>query len=359
MFEDMTYEKILQNALSRVDSDIDKRQGSIIFDALAPFCAELAQAYIQLDRVLSESFGDTASREYLIKRAGERGLSVYPASRAVIRGAFDCMLNVGDRFNLGEYNYAVTQYIDFDSYYYYKLECETEGECGNQLGRLIPIESIAGLSHAQATELITLGEDEEDTEAFRQRYLDSLLNQGFGGNTTDYRNWVKAIDGIGGVKVFKADDWLGAGTVRVVIQASDFTVVSADKVSEVQEKIDPSASGSGVGIAPIGHQVTVSGADGVELEISAELTLEEGETLSEVRVEIEEKITQYLMELNSQWESVDRITVFAMQLGARALEVNGVSDISNIEINGSQSNLRLGQEQIIDISSLVFDFGGE
>ena len=38
MFEKMTYEAILQDMLNRVTSDVDKREGSIIYDALAP-CA--------------------------------------------------------------------------------------------------------------------------------------------------------------------------------------------------------------------------------------------------------------------------------------------------------------------------------
>lgn len=36
MYEEMTYENILQQMLDRVTSDVDKREGSVIFDALAP-----------------------------------------------------------------------------------------------------------------------------------------------------------------------------------------------------------------------------------------------------------------------------------------------------------------------------------
>ena len=79
MFETMTYEYILERMLNRVPKDIDRREGSIIYDALAPAAAELCQMYIDLDVVLDETFADTASREYLIKRAAERGITPYPA----------------------------------------------------------------------------------------------------------------------------------------------------------------------------------------------------------------------------------------------------------------------------------------
>ncbi len=63
----MTYEVILQRMLDRVPDTMNKREGSIIYDALAPAAVELALAYIQFDMMLNESFADTAFMEYLIK----------------------------------------------------------------------------------------------------------------------------------------------------------------------------------------------------------------------------------------------------------------------------------------------------
>ncbi len=45
MYENMTYENILNSMLGRVPSTIDTREGSIIYNALAPAAYELAQAY--------------------------------------------------------------------------------------------------------------------------------------------------------------------------------------------------------------------------------------------------------------------------------------------------------------------------
>ena len=53
MFE-VDYEDILQRMLDRVPDSIDKRQGSIIYDALAPAAAELTQAYIYVDFVVAK-----------------------------------------------------------------------------------------------------------------------------------------------------------------------------------------------------------------------------------------------------------------------------------------------------------------
>ena len=83
MYEEMTYEVIMQRLLNRVPDTFDKREGAIIFDALAPAAAELAQLYVQLDVVLNQTFADTATGEYLEKRCAEDmevAFSMFPTS---------------------------------------------------------------------------------------------------------------------------------------------------------------------------------------------------------------------------------------------------------------------------------------
>ena len=43
MFEDKTYENLLNDKLSRVPKDIDSREGSVVFDATAGYSLEEAQ----------------------------------------------------------------------------------------------------------------------------------------------------------------------------------------------------------------------------------------------------------------------------------------------------------------------------
>ena len=48
MYEEETYEEILYRMLDRVDDSFDKREGSVIYDALAPAAAEHAIMYMEL-----------------------------------------------------------------------------------------------------------------------------------------------------------------------------------------------------------------------------------------------------------------------------------------------------------------------
>ncbi len=46
MFEEYTFEQIMTNMMARVPNTIDKRQGSIIYNALAPAAVELSLIHI-------------------------------------------------------------------------------------------------------------------------------------------------------------------------------------------------------------------------------------------------------------------------------------------------------------------------
>lgn len=131
MYESTTYEIIRDRMLSRVSDRFDKREGSVIWDTHSPTAIELQILYIELDCILRDAYGDSASREFLIRRCRERGITPYPATRAVLKGQFtpvdiDVM---GQRFNIGDLNYVVTEQTAPGEY---RVECETEGKTGNQ-----------------------------------------------------------------------------------------------------------------------------------------------------------------------------------------------------------------------------------
>ena len=61
----MTYEELVQAILDRVPSDVDNREGSIIYDAVAPCAYFLVQQNFQLDNFVDLVLPDKAEGEYL------------------------------------------------------------------------------------------------------------------------------------------------------------------------------------------------------------------------------------------------------------------------------------------------------
>jgi len=348
LFEDQTFEAILERMLDRVPDNIDKREGSIIWNALAPAAAELAQKYIELDIILNLTFADTSSGEYLTRRAAEIGVERKPATKAKRKGLFyganDALMDVpiGSRFRIDDLIYVVTEQISTGEFI---LECETPGTIGNNpSGTMLPIEYVDGLARAELTDIIEHGVDEEDDESLRQRYFDNLRGQAFGGNIADYKQKTLAIPGVGAVKVYPV--WNGPGTVRLVILNSNFEPAAPGLVDSVQEIMDPPPQGEGYGTAPIGHIVTVQSAIGVNINVETTLLLDDGYTPENILPAVSAKIEEYLDELRRTWQDTNEIIVRVALIEARVLDVPGVLDISNTMINGSPSNLILSSDEV-------------
>lgn len=350
MYENVTYEEILNRMLDRIPNSIDKREGSIIYAALAPAALELQNMYIELDVILNETFADTASMEYLTRRCAERGITPRPATNAVLRGVFNLAdIPYGARFSLHELTYRVVEKIADGEF---KLECETLGTEGNtKLGTLLPVEYIEGLESAELVELLIPGENEEDVEDLRERYFNSISAQAFGGNAADYQQKVNAIDGVGGAKVYPA--WNGGGTVKIVIIDSDYQSPSAALVEAIQTAVDPVQNqGEGLGIAPIGHVVTVEGVGEEEVDIATTITYQSGWDWSDIQEAVYAAIDTYFHELSESWAGNDSLIVRISQIETRILSLDGVVDITGTTINGQAQNLTMG-ENVLPIRGSV------
>lgn len=394
MYEDTTYEAILQRMLDRVPDRFDKREGSVIWDTHSPTAIELQILYIELDAILREAYGDTASREFLILRCRERGIHPRGATKAVLRGTFvpDGLVVAGQRFNIGEVNYVFTGNRAGDEKGGWEVECEAPGRIGNQFfGPMVPMEYIKGLQAAELTEVLIPGEDEEDTEDLRKRYLASFDENAFGGNRADYLKKADGIPGVGRTKVARlwngdispaglipgkdveawyngikdtvggaVKTWLDAvfcaakekklttgGTVLLTIIDSEFGAASDALVQTVQTAIDPEVNaGEGYGLAPIGHVVKVESAKAKDITVRTTLTFEPGYGWGNLQGALEEAVSAYLLELRKEWADASYLIVRVSQIDTQLLKVPGVIDVEGTALNGERNNLALGEYEV-------------
>lgn len=370
----------------------------MVMNGVAPSMAELAMLYIGLDFVFTATYIATAPREYLIKRGQDRNMSPEPATCAVFRAEFNTEVPIGTRFSRDDLNFTVTERMDptndTSTGLSYQVQCETPGAAANgYTGTLIPIDYVDGLTRAELVALLIPGEDEEDTEVYRQRLLDSFQSQAFGGNQADYIEKVSAIPGVGSLKVhpvwngglnpasFIPGDsvtqwyngivntlepsvaaWLTAiytaakdkllttgGTVKLVILASNNTTPSSTLLDEIQTTVDPTQNaGEGVGLAPIGHVVTVVGVEQETVDITLNLTYAPGWNWAAAKSYVEKVIDDYFEELTEGWASSDHITVRISQIESRILAECStmITDLSGTKINNVEANLVLGEDSI-------------
>lgn len=343
MFEHLSQEQLMNEALAQVSNDVDKREGSIIWDALSPHSKQLYELYFAMDGMLKEMFGDTASREFLIKLCLERGIIPEPATPAIRKGEFNINVPIGSRFNLENLNYVVTEKISDGVF---ELRCETVGSVGNEMfGTLIPIEYIDGLQSAQLTDVLVPGEDEQATEDLRQQYLGSFESLAFGGNRKYYKEKVHQLQGVGGIKMYRVRN--GIYNVKLVIMDAQFNTPSTTLLTDLQTAIDPEWNqGEGLGIAPIGHVVNVVGVDEIPIDIAFNLNYDAGYDWSYIESDILTMLDNYFLDLKKIWQDSTQIIVRISQIEAKVLEIAGVIDLSNTLINGRPENVLLGENEI-------------
>lgn len=357
-----TFKYLMESALDNVPDSLDKREGSIIYDALAPACYELAEYYMELKKILENTFASTANNEYLDLRAAEQGLERYAASYAVKRGDFltssgnPAVIPIGSRFSVISdtlnINYVVTEaYLDEFGEVVpgaYRMTCEEIGTQGNSYtGPLIPITYIQSLKTATLSDLLVPARDEETDDELRDRYFLAVNDKPFGGNIAQYDEELKGIDGVGEVQIYPV--WNGGGSVKLSVIDAEYNILTNDFITTLQNMIDPTPQGTGLGLAPIGHTVTVTTPTEKIIDITATVVLESGYTLGQVTPLIEEAIESYLLGLREIWGVSDDLNNYALavyiaRINAAVLGVAGIANITGTTINGLASDLILTQD---------------
>lgn len=357
-----TYEYILTEALSKVPDNVDKREGSIIRDALSPCCYEAAKHILYLADIIEQTYIETANGLWLDGRVIEGGITRDPATYAKKLGVFKtqldepCQISIGQSFStVGDtiLNYTAVQvYANEDGGVVpgsYIMQCNTVGSVGNSyIGRIVPNDYIEKLASAEITTLLYPGEEEESDDSLRERFLANLMKTAFGGNIAQYRQWAKEIPGIGGVQVYSV--WAGGGTVKLSIIDTDYNSCSSEFCQTILEKFDPENSGGktglGLGIAPIGHKVTVSTPLPRTINVSGKITLLPGYKLETLLPQIKLALEEYLLSLRQAWENSDdennySVIVYLGRINFAILNVKGVSSAYELQLNGTDTDIRL------------------
>ncbi len=348
-FSQYTYAFLRQQMLSQVPDTFDKRDSAPLPTAISPAAYVLAGFYLTLNQVQQQAFVQTASGQSLDYLGVLAGLTRYPASPAVRLGVFNTAVPMGARFSTvnGEnsINFSVTAAESEANQY--QLTAETPGTVGNEYtGPILPITNVPGLTSAQITDILVPGDDEETDDAFRQRIISALNNRPFGGNIADYQQNIMAIDGVGAVQVYPT--WNGGGTIKCSILGADYMPASSELVQNVQTAIDPPTSGQGMGLAPIGAQVTIVAPTELTVNVSATLTLAPGYSIEQVQPLVEASIETYLLSVRQAWGNQMGSTtaeyvadVYLSRVTAAIVGTTGVVNATNVQLNGSTADLIL------------------
>lgn len=344
LFEDKTQNNIMIDLKDATDPDTNTEEGTLIDHSFRGAAAEFEQAYIELGLIDQNGYAPTADREHLLLRGRERGIPPLLATNAVWKAVFNIEIALNARFSAGELTYICTEKVTEKTY---RLMCEQTGTKGNIKQKdLTPIEFIDGFDNGELAELLTPARNEEETEAYRARYL-SIVSaaQAFGGNRAQYKAMMKKIEGVGACKVYRVTK--DEKRIKIYFLDTTYNTPNDTLVADVQEIVDPiGKQGEGEGEATIFHVVDILPCISETVKIEADITIDTGYTWQDLLPSVQEKIDAHYLELAKEWENEQYITVRILKVNAAIASVEGVVDVQNTALNGKEENLLLDPNAI-------------
>lgn len=345
VYEEKTYENILEGIMDRMDDDMDKREGSILYDAAAPAAYHLAKMYFELMNFIDLVLPDTSAGEYLDRFAAAFHLQRKEAVKAVRVGEFDKEITEGARFSGNGEKALIYQVLSFeekaDDKYRYLLECETAGQAGNEYtGELLPVDYINGLTYAQLKEIRVEGTDTETDEELRKRMFEKIRKPSTSGNANDYYNWAMECSGVGAAKIFPL--WNGPGTVKIVIANENRTAAGQGILDNVAKIIEEKR--------PVGATVTVVSGKEKHLDISVHVKIAKSTNLTTVKNQFFTNMEAYLK------ESIFGLEYISLaKAGSMLMQISGVEDYDNMILNGEKKNIEVGQEELFSVGTITME----
>ena len=366
--QDQTEENIMSRMLDKVPSDIDKSEGSFIWDAQAPVAFMLSEAALWAQELLRRGFASTAASDNeayrspeLDLRAAEHGLTRREAVAS--SGSVLFTGKPGTVVPAGTYVATPADEISGESSVEYVTTAEITmsdtgsgtapiravipGKRGNVPAGVIQVmmTSISGITSVTNPEPTKSGADIETDQSLLERFYAKVRSQGTSGNKAQYMQWANEIAGVGGVEVVPL--WKGPGTVGMYVIDTDKRAASKDIVDAVQKYIDPTQDGQGEGMAPAGPVITAMPAEEVKINISVKVqrTQEKPSTLDEIRQLIEDGVRTYLQQI--AFNRKDPLVRYT-RIAAVLLDIPIIVDYTDLAINGNteQVNIEIGSGQV-------------
>ncbi len=335
-----TPSEIMERMKKRLSLPASTMEGSFTADNIQAVANELGKIYSEdYDRLISRSHITTAVGEDLDVAAKEnhgmvRNSATYEQVNLLFTGTPGTVIDE----NMGAYvddiifmvagNYEIS-----DTGSVLATAICTESGSGYQVSAgvvinlLDPYEGITSVINPDPS---SGGYDRETDDDFRSRILENEADTPGYGNIAWYRATAKEVTGVEKAKVF--DVARGKGTVDVVIIASGNQAASQVLVQRVADHIED--------LRLAGVDVLVESGVPFSVAASAAVYLDPSVSLASVTAEFKGRLMEYLDSIEFVYEKV-KSRVSLAKVSELLLGCSGVTDIENLQLNGSAASIEL------------------
>ncbi len=329
----MTFEEMMEMALSSFAGKYDTQEGSFLYTILAPAIFTVWEFYERLSDVEDMVHPNEESGSYIDADAQQYGIIRKPATKAsvtlTLTGVDGTQIPQGAAFldNLGNEYIADETATIADGTAKVSATAAEAGSAGNAAANsIVNMEQyIAGVISVTNEEQAIGGNDEESDISLFSRLSAFKKRPATSGNAYSYEQWALSVAGVGAVKVYPLKD--GPGTVGIVIANEEKMPVSENIRKNVADYIDEQK--------PIGvTQVSVNNVITYPVNIDANITVEGDREAAEQS--FQQALAEYFQEIAMQSSEVKINAV-----GSILMNTEGIIDYSELKLNGDTANVAI------------------
>lgn len=349
----MAAKQILERMLSRIPNTMPKHEGSFYHDVLASAANELSvidDAVIESRNKISVEnlTGDELTQRVNERSGVERKQATYATGQVTVTGTGT--INNGDMFE----TQSGTQFKSIETKAIVangtiNIEAVIAGNSGNVPANtvsLFPV-TLSGFTAVTNNSPTIDGFNMESDVDLLKRYYDKVRSPATSNNITHFKSWANSVSGVGDSRVMPV--WDGVNTVKVIIINASKQPASQAIIDDVKNYIDPT-DGLGEGQASAGSVVTVVPASGLGINIEADIVISSGYD----PIVVEATIVNNLANLLSGIAFVESIVSYA-RIGSTVLNTDGVSDYSNLLVNGDTSNISVEFDEVAIVGTVTIN----
>ncbi len=338
MYKNRVFETIKQAILDKTGM-LSTDEGTFVSDMVSPIALEIESCYAEFSKILDIAFLDKLSGELLELKALEYGINrkngTLSTGEILFAGEVGTLVPKGSLVSTvsGIIFKTLDEITLLQSSAKVSIIATNVGSNYNLMQNLItniPV-AINGVYSVTNERKTSGGSNIETDEELLKRVLFFLQTPATSGNVHDYIKWATSIDGISDARVFPLEN--GPGTVMVVPVTSEKQSPSDIKINEISDYIET--------VRPIGALVTVLAPTEIPINIAAEISIESGFNLQDIKTKYLKLVENYIKESIFTTSVVDKNRCLSF-----FYEVLGIVSVNNILINGSNLNVILEDTHI-------------
>lgn len=342
--------------LDNLKNPLSKMEGTFNFDIATTFGITAEEVYKELEFWEKQTFIDTATEdEYVEKHALMFGVTRRLGTKATgtvkVIGKANSIIEENTVFLNRDgikYKSLRKEYLNTTGVAEIEIECLSEGKIGNvAIGEITTFEIQNSNIYSVINEKeIINGYDKEPNSVLVARAKEKATRPAHSGNIYDYEQWAKQVDGVG--KVLVKPLWNGNGTVKVLIANYNNDIADSSLIQKVRERIQRDDG------RPVGADVTVDSFTAKNINVSIQVILKAGFSISDVKEKIESLLKAVIKTGNATFEKANKSILSINRLEKAILEIEGIND-NFVKVNNSNSNLEIAEDEILIVGTVVIN----